>query len=59
VFVTEPSDAVKAGMAKQTGGRLRLHLVLWLFIWFLNRHKRLAVNGVVRYFVKKGDSNLL
>jgi hypothetical protein len=29
----EPSDAVNAGMAKQTGGRRRPELALWLFGW--------------------------
>jgi len=45
-------------MTKQTDGRLRLQLDICLFGWFLYRHKRLNLNGVVSYFVKKGDINV-
>ena len=50
--VAEYSDAVNLGMAKQIDGRLRIQLVLCMVGWFLYRHKRLTVNGVVGYFVK-------
>jgi len=35
MFVAEPSDAVNAGMAKQTEGRLRLQSAVWLLVGFV------------------------
>jgi len=33
VSVTEPSDSVKTGKAKQSDGRLRSQLFGWLVVW--------------------------
>jgi len=46
-------------MPKQTDGRLILQFELCLFGWVLHRQKKQTVNGVVRYFVRKGFGNLI
>lgn len=45
-------------MTKRTDGRLILLLDFCVVGWDLYRHKKLTLKGLVRYFAKKGNSNV-